>query len=58
MKQACWLILTVLAGFGLARSQEIDVTVNVPALLVLAVIVGLVPGITAYRADVARGLSD
>lgn len=29
-----------------------------PALLVLAVVVGLVPGITAYRADVARGLSD
>jgi putative ABC transport system permease protein len=29
-----------------------------PALLVLAVIVGLVPGLTAYRADVARGLSD
>ncbi|MBS0264016.1 MAG: ABC transporter permease [Planctomycetes bacterium] len=29
-----------------------------PALLVLAVIVGLVPGITAYRADVAKGLSE
>ena len=29
-----------------------------PALLVLAVIVGLVPGLTAYRADVAKGLSD
>jgi putative ABC transport system permease protein len=29
-----------------------------PALLVLAVVVGVVPGITAYRADVARGLSD
>lgn len=29
-----------------------------PALLVLAVVVGLVPGITAYRADVAKGLSD
>ena len=29
-----------------------------PALLVLAIVVGLVPGITAYRADVARGLSD
>jgi putative ABC transport system permease protein len=29
-----------------------------PALLVLAVVVGLVPGLTAYRADVARGLSD
>lgn len=29
-----------------------------PALLVLAVIVGLVPGLTAYRADVAKGLSE
>jgi putative ABC transport system permease protein len=29
-----------------------------PAILILAVIVGLVPGITAYRADVARGLSE
>ncbi|MBI3861835.1 MAG: ABC transporter permease [Planctomycetia bacterium] len=29
-----------------------------PALLVLAIIVGLVPGLTAYRADVAKGLSD
>ena len=29
-----------------------------PALLVLAVIVGVVPGLTAYRADVAKGLSD
>ncbi len=29
-----------------------------PALLVLAVVVGLVPGLTAYRADVAKGLSD
>jgi len=29
-----------------------------PALLILSVIVGLVPGLTAYRADVARGLSD
>src|SRR6266404_6141925 len=26
MKKACWLILTVLAGFGPSRSQEIDVT--------------------------------
>ena len=32
--------------------------VILPALLVLAVIVGLVPGLTAYRADVAKGLSD
>ena len=29
-----------------------------PALLVLAIIVGLVPGLTAYRADVAKGLSE
>lgn len=29
-----------------------------PALLVLAVIVGIFPGLAAYRADVARGLSD
>lgn len=29
-----------------------------PALLALAVVVGLVPGLTAYRADVAKGLSD
>jgi putative ABC transport system permease protein len=37
------------------EAQEL---VILPALLVLAVVVGLVPGITAYRADVARGLSD
>src|SRR5262249_51879857 len=37
------------------ETQEI---VILPALLVLAVIVGLVPGLTAYRADVAKGLSD
>jgi putative ABC transport system permease protein len=37
------------------ESQEL---VILPALLVLAVVVGLVPGMTAYRADVARGLSD
>ncbi len=37
------------------ETQEL---VILPALLVLAVVVGLVPGITAYRADVARGLSD
>jgi putative ABC transport system permease protein len=29
-----------------------------PGLLILAIVVGLVPGITAYRSDVARGLSD
>lgn len=29
-----------------------------PALIVLAVVVGLVPGLSAYRADVAKGLSD
>ena len=29
-----------------------------PALLVLAIVVGLVPGLTAYRADVAKGLSE
>jgi putative ABC transport system permease protein len=29
-----------------------------PALLVLAIVVGLVPGLSAYRADVAKGLSD
>jgi putative ABC transport system permease protein len=29
-----------------------------PALLLLAIIVGLVPGLTAYRADVAKGLSE
>jgi putative ABC transport system permease protein len=29
-----------------------------PSLLVLAIIVGLVPGLTAYRADVAKGLSE
>jgi putative ABC transport system permease protein len=29
-----------------------------PALLILAVIVAIVPGLSAYRADVARGLSD
>jgi putative ABC transport system permease protein len=37
------------------EAQEL---VILPALLVLAVVVGLLPGITAYRADVARGLSD
>src|SRR4029077_18792457 len=37
------------------ETQELII---MPALLVLAVIVGLVPGLTAYRADVARGLSD
>ncbi|MFN0052582.1 MAG: ABC transporter permease [Planctomycetales bacterium] len=29
-----------------------------PALLVLSVVVGLFPGLTAYRTDVARGLTD
>ncbi|MSR60808.1 MAG: ABC transporter permease [Planctomycetaceae bacterium] len=29
-----------------------------PALLVLAVVVGIFPGLTAYRTDVAKGLSD
>lgn len=29
-----------------------------PALLLLAALVGIVPGLTAYRADVAQGLSD
>lgn len=29
-----------------------------PALILLAIIVGLVPGLSAYRADVAKGLSD
>jgi putative ABC transport system permease protein len=37
---------------------ELPELMILPALLVLAVVVGLVPGITAYRADVARGLSD
>lgn len=37
------------------ESQELII---LPALLVLAVIVGLVPALTAYRADVAKGLSD
>jgi len=37
------------------ETQELII---LPALLVLAVIVGLVPGLTAYRADVAKGLSD
>jgi putative ABC transport system permease protein len=29
-----------------------------PALFLLAIVVGVFPGLTAYRADVARGLSD
>jgi len=29
-----------------------------PALILLAIVVGLVPGLSAYRADVAKGLSD
>ena len=37
---------------------ELPELMILPALLVLAIVVGLVPGITAYRADVARGLSD
>ncbi len=37
---------------------ELQELVILPALLALAVIVGLVPGLTAYRADVAKGLSD
>ncbi|HLJ10580.1 MAG TPA: ABC transporter permease [Planctomycetaceae bacterium] len=37
---------------------EVQELMIMPALLILAVVVGLVPGMTAYRADVARGLSD
>ena len=32
--------------------------VLIPALVLLAVLVGLVPGLTAYRADVAKGLAE
>ena len=39
-------------------SFETQELVIFPALLLLAVVVGLVPGLTAYRADVAKGLSD
>ena len=39
-------------------SFEIQELLVIPALLVLAVVVGVVPGISAYRTDVARGLSD
>lgn len=41
-----------------AWSFETQELIIFPALVVLAVIVGLVPGLTAYRADVARGLTD
>lgn len=40
------------------RSFETLELVIFPALLALAIVVGLVPGLTAYRADVAKGLSD
>lgn len=37
---------------------EIQELIVFPALLVLAAVVGLVPGISAYRTDVARGLAE
>ncbi|MGQ0633833.1 MAG: ABC transporter permease [Planctomycetaceae bacterium] len=37
---------------------ETEELVIFPALLILAIIVGIFPGLTAYRTDVARGLSD
>lgn len=37
---------------------EVQELVIFPALLVLAIIVGVFPGLTAYRTDVAKGLSD
>jgi len=37
---------------------ELDELIILPALIVLATIVGLVPGLTAYRTDVARGLAE
>lgn len=37
---------------------EVQELMILPALILLAVVVGVVPGLTAYRADVARGLSD
>jgi putative ABC transport system permease protein len=37
---------------------ELDELIILPALVLLATIVGLVPGLTAYRTDVARGLAE
>jgi hypothetical protein len=37
---------------------ELEELVIFPALLLLAVAVAIVPGLAAYRADVARGLGD
>lgn len=39
-------------------SFELQELAIFPALIVLAVVVGIFPGLAAYRTDVAKGLSD
>jgi putative ABC transport system permease protein len=51
----------VLTWFGITGSGAEDFTIPVesvllPALIVLAILVGLWPAISAYRTDVARSL--